>query len=133
MRIRKTPPKEFEVDRSKWVHGRKNTETLGATSLLNENGNMCCLGFYAKACGATKESILGHGYPGGELNIPLMGEGYNDDYGWSSYRNSALCREAMTANDASTDKKEKETKIKELFKEGGVKLTFTGRYPKGVV
>ena len=56
MRIRKTAPKEFTIDRSKWVHG-DNTKILGSSLLLNEEENMCCLGFYSRACGFTKAAI----------------------------------------------------------------------------
>ncbi len=127
MRIRKTPPKEFTIDRSKWVHGG-NEDILGVTSLLNDEGNMCCLGFYSKVCGATNSSMLNKDNPLDlGLEIPLMGDG-SDDY------NDIFMDTCITINDSGgMDKRDREKELKAAFKGQGVKAKFVGRYPKGVV
>jgi hypothetical protein len=45
--------KEFTIKRSKWARGGIN----GKSALLNNQGNMCCLGHYAKACGFSNNDI----------------------------------------------------------------------------
>jgi hypothetical protein len=49
------------IQRSKWRRGgqkEKLCEAFGYTRLLNDQGNMCCLGFDALANGFTPEEIL---------------------------------------------------------------------------
>ena len=127
MRIRKTPPKEFTIDRGRWVHGR-NEDILGDTSLLNEEGNMCCLGFYSKVCGATNSSMLSADNPHDlGVEIPLMGKPY-------PLNDSDFMDNCIIINDSSgMDKRDREKGLKAAFKEHGVKVKFVGRYPKGVV
>lgn len=44
---------KFTIDRSKWARG-------GDSLLLDpDSGNMCCLGFYALACGVSVSAISG--------------------------------------------------------------------------
>lgn len=43
----------FVIDRSKWHRGT----AAGSRLLRLDNGKMCCLGFYALACGLTPEAI----------------------------------------------------------------------------
>jgi hypothetical protein len=47
-------PTEFTIKRSLWYRG------LGAyhSALLNPDGKMCCIGFFAKACGLEDSDIL---------------------------------------------------------------------------
>lgn len=51
MEIRK--PKEFTIDRRKWLRGKGKE----FSKLLRSNGEMCCVGFYAKACGLSDNAI----------------------------------------------------------------------------
>lgn len=48
--------KTFRVKRSKWLRGDVATSTL-----RNNRGKMCCVGFYAKAAGFKNEHILNIG------------------------------------------------------------------------
>jgi len=41
------------INRSRWVRGNKG----GMSSLLNEQDNMCCLGFACRKLGLTREAI----------------------------------------------------------------------------
>lgn len=62
------------IKRKKWVNGSNNSDALlnkelketdwaGASELLNDKGNMCCLGFLGKACGIPKSSLLNECVP----------------------------------------------------------------------
>lgn len=51
--------KTFPIPRSKWARGGIN----GQSALLNYDGNMCCLGWFAKANGATDEQMEGVSSP----------------------------------------------------------------------
>lgn len=55
-----TIPKEFTVKRSKWVNG-DTKRSDNPSSLLNYQGNMCCVGFLAKACGLEDDMIEDRG------------------------------------------------------------------------
>ena len=44
--------KEFSIKRSKWLRGNS------LSSLLNSEGNQCCLGFFCSALGIPDEDIL---------------------------------------------------------------------------
>lgn len=59
------------IDRSKWRtgHTAENATGQGFTALLNDQGFMCCLGFYSLACGYTEEEIRGVGEP---QDIPAL-------------------------------------------------------------
>lgn len=51
-------PKSFTISRSKW----------GREALLNDNGTMCCLGFWAKACGFKPDEINGCSHTPGDVD-----------------------------------------------------------------
>lgn len=42
------------IDRNIWFRGQGSKES----KLLNDNGKMCCVGIYLKACGVPEEDIL---------------------------------------------------------------------------
>lgn len=45
------------IDRSKWLRG------TGDGTLLDHEGKMCCLGFFARACGYNDDQIVAHADP----------------------------------------------------------------------
>jgi hypothetical protein len=45
--------KSFVIRRSRWKRGDDN----GGSCLLTDSGQMCCLGFYTKACGFSNDEI----------------------------------------------------------------------------
>lgn len=49
------------IDRAKWVRGNIG----GDSALLNQKGNMCCLGFACRASGFAAKTIDQVGTPGG--------------------------------------------------------------------
>jgi hypothetical protein len=44
--------KSFTIDRKRWYRGMNF-----GSALLKQNGKMCCLGFYAKACGLPNKML----------------------------------------------------------------------------
>ena len=43
---------EFTVSRATWLRGDANK-----SALLDAEGHMCCMGFYAESCGVTRDSM----------------------------------------------------------------------------
>ena len=147
MRLRK--PKEFTINRSKWVQGggRDNISILGFSELLNKKGNMCCLGFYSEACGVPRKELKGRHSPANvttrnnNIQIPYMAK-----KGIKLHKSKMFCfndtsfaEELMRLNDNSTAtvenirKRDKEKVLKEKFSLIGVKVKFVGQYLKGVI
>ena len=137
MRVRKSPPKEFTIDRSEWVagHNRSNTFTeefsrdinVGLSSLLNENEYACCLGFYSHACGVPWDAMYDVGGPGNlpnDIVVPLL----NDEEEEIETEFAVRCMEIN--DDSDIPEKVREKAIKKMFKEKGVKVKFVGRYAK---
>jgi hypothetical protein len=51
--------KQLTIDEKKWARGNINKPSR----LLNNDGNMCCLGFLGKACKISKDILLDKEYP----------------------------------------------------------------------
>ena len=49
-------PTEFTVSRKNWLRGDEDNSML-----RDRSGKMCCMGFYAKACGYTDDEIRNEG------------------------------------------------------------------------
>lgn len=98
---------EFTVDRETW----------GTSTLLGDDGRMCCMGFLAIACGYTAGAIRGKSYPSSLPGFSaLMPELRKDD-------------ELMIArvNDSvQLTRPAKESKLKDLFSRIGIALKFKG-------
>lgn len=110
---------KFTIDRTKWICGRpilgqKDTHTMGAglTTLLNEQGYMCCLGHISLQLGAKPEDIDGMGYPSG---VP-------------SLHQTCIMGFSMEAVDINDDRhisvEEKEKRLIELLNKHGHVLEF---------
>lgn len=100
----------FTVNRNNWLRKDENSMLLRPS-----DGKMCCMGFYALACGATREEIEGKS----ALN-DIDGAVYSE---WST-----LCDEVAgeynnlyTVNDETGD----EEKITAWLAERGITVTFT--------
>ena len=112
------------IERNKWARGGMN----GQSALLNNRGNMCCLGFYCAALGFSLTEIDDLGMPAELANNHesskgfewLVGRGNND-----SYRDSEIGENLAHINDRSSlTESEREATIIELFKDNYVKVTF---------
>lgn len=129
--------KKFTVKRENWLRGEKNDSRL----LRYDDNKMCCLGFYARACGIPKKYILDESTPnesyGNLLNMntrwdsflisksdvctdPFLisvDDAYTDD--------SKSANELMKINDDDTiSDKTRENRLKKLFLKNGIKVNF---------
>lgn len=117
----------LEIDRSRWLCGTTSGPNKGS-SMYDRERKMCCLGFLAKAqgvpvkhlqCQATPRAVSNHM---DRENIPgQMVDGYSTEFAGV----------AMSINDNALLKTQyRETRLKALFKDEGIKLKFVGKYPK---
>lgn len=118
------------INRKKWLHG----EGGGRSYLLREkDGKMCCLGFRALQCGATKKQIMGIKTPDElfrERGVRLKG----------LVRSKKTCTPAgthlMNTNDglqpregwAHVENSAREAEIIKAFRKLGVSVKFIGKY-----
>jgi hypothetical protein len=130
--------KKLTIQRSKWLRGQTDCRPTGL--LLSRTGKMCCLGFYALACGFEEKHIK---------NIPGPQELQNsfhyrtesvyggfikkrkEEIEWdtklltSNDENSNLAYSLMDINDNySMDEETREQEIKQGFLKMGVKVKF---------
>lgn len=128
--------KEFTVDRRRWLRGE------GDGKLRDEEGNRCCIGFYAGACGYKADKL------NGVCTLDeLVSEkddnffsirGYDSDLIFKDYPKalrkayeSVQMGEDFFKNlyeindDDDIRDKEREEKIKKIFKSRGIKVIFT--------
>lgn len=72
------------VKRSKWVRGGR----FGRSLLLNEDGNMCCLGFLGEACGVPTDQLGGVGMPQSVIDYNKYPTGDEPDgINWDKFAN----------------------------------------------
>jgi hypothetical protein len=109
-------PLTCTVNRKTWVRGRYLMQ-MGMSALLNQEGNMCCLGFLGEACGVPKEKMLYRVVPS---SLPdELGDMYPKVNGWSEF---------MFANDRyDTTDAEKEKELRQLAKKHGFRFRFVGK------
>lgn len=120
-------PKKVVIDRSKWLNAYTRY-TLGPSVLLNQNGNMCCLGFVCAAEGISTEDMLHR------ITPRFIGQPkslVNTTKGGLYISNTELCNQAMEYNDESSlSKSGRENALKKIFAaEGTYELEFVGDYP----
>src|ERR1700722_8114543 len=84
-----TDVKSFIVDRKRWYRGKGQDDSW----LLNRNNKMCCLGFYAEACGVDHKSMRDIPSPEGVAHwkTKLVIKRYG--------RNNLTCNNMMSVND----------------------------------
>jgi hypothetical protein len=136
------PITELKIDRALW----------GMNALLNEDGTMCCLGHLSVACGVPKDKMAAGAVPGEhrggieygfykigfpkaswrEYGLPnwAMGHAHAQQLGNPiAYRNVIA---ATNDSDVWSDA-EKEARLIELFRHGGITLSFYGEKDVGTV
>ena len=110
----------FVVERSRWLRGSP------AGTLLDEEGKMCCLGFYARACGFSEEDIKGIPSPFSLVytkKIPWETKLLKDAA--TNLCSSEACRDAIRTNDNECLRDpEREADLIDTFNSIGVTLTF---------
>lgn len=113
---------EFVIKRSEWSRGRESC-------LLDSNGQKCCLGFYALACGLSKSKILEETSPenlerkyyNNKWDTFLLENNKDNPWGYDS----GSCTRLMEINDDNmSSDKDKEKEIKSIFKGKGIKVKF---------
>jgi hypothetical protein len=112
--------KEFTIDRKKWYRGKGPRQS----KLLNSRGQMCCLGFYAKACGIPRDNMYGEATPS-DVDPDRMRV-------WDSFlikntpvENSAKCYELMKINDNRyISEAQREFQIRNIFEEQNIEVKF---------
>lgn len=120
---------EVVIDRAKWRTGGVGPKKTGKgkTQLLNTSGYKCCLGFLCEAVGVEKsiKEIVNPAYL--KINIPQITEPLPALSG--RIGNTNLSRDAMEINDDSQlSPRQKEDKLKQLFKDSCYQLKFVGEY-----
>lgn len=117
------------IDRKRWRRGGERTASKADVALLDENGQMCCLGFVAKACGVKLErgeqSDLSSIY-GLQASLLPKGFGSFDEYA-RRFRPNSIHRQLIEINDNEEPVmrgKPRENQIKNLMLQAGVKVTF---------
>lgn len=128
--------KEFTVDVSKWSRGGKTGPSNSPSSLLNEDGFMCCLGFLGAACGIKEAQMNNLASPEDldedERNLMPTALLYDNlSYEVQDNRiyeivNSMICDALININDnESIDDEARMKYLKENFAEIGIEVKFT--------
>lgn len=117
--------RKFVIDRATWRCGGTGPHRHGDgnTLLLNEQGDMCCLGHMALQSGCCEFEIESRGTPlfVSRLSQDKLLSGVGD--------HSGFVDAAITINDNYTlSREEREEKLIELGKKYDVEISFTGEY-----
>jgi hypothetical protein len=122
------------IDRSKWRTGSfgEFASGRGDTSLLNDEGFMCCLGFCSLAVGVTESEMLNKTLPhwlrSQSNGLDSLVYQIDGCFGIES-RSTDLSIEAAKINDSNTiDRATKEKQLLELFKDTDFDIEFIGDY-----
>lgn len=118
--------RKFTVKRSKWLRGNG-----GVSQLLNNEGKMCCLGFYGRECGLRPQDIR-------DQATPSDVDDTRDEKIWNTFlikddtintlnspRDSKAAVKLMRINDSKALSDEKrEEKLTAEFLKWGIKVKF---------
>lgn len=109
--------KKLVVDRKTWLRGEgpRNSRLL-----REEDQTMCCLGFYAIACGLSSDDITDAADPPDCLST------WPDEARWlfSGPRVSGVCAHLIHQNDSRMDETKRERIIAAIFADNGVEVEF---------
>lgn len=113
--------KTLRIERKFWGRGH---ETGGYLLREDDSQRMCCLGFYAIACGLSKKAIRGVGTPEGVSHRAKI----RNKAAWNLLfdRETDVFRLTRNNDDGTSDT-EKESLIKKGFAKLGVKVRFVGK------
>jgi len=125
---------KMTIRRRHWLRGNKDSQGNEADSVMrNENGHMCCLGFYALAKRFTVKEILYKSMPSTVARAnptkayklgSLVRQGFNK----ADYDDSVDCEIFAETNDLVGEdifaEKQREKGLTRLFKEIGCAVTF---------
>jgi hypothetical protein len=122
--VEEKKPFKFTVDRARWARGGIREGAL----LDPEDGSLCCLGFLAKAVGATDDDIRHYAAPSDVPDLEWPEGLLWDDPDHDRLRDTGVCDDIITANDNHliADDTEREAKLREQFAQIGIEVEFTG-------
>lgn len=111
----------FTVERNKWFRGKGSYES----KLLNNDGYMCCLGFFSLACGLKEADIVNKTCPSDLPEELVLSTDLNKLVEPNMYNNSH-CLKLMITNDLETFDNEdmREAELAIHFAEIGVEVEF---------
>jgi hypothetical protein len=122
---------KLTIDRAKWLRGEGFKESM---LLRSYDDKMCCLGFYARACGVPKAAMIDIDTP---YNVKealttwtkaKKGARWLFASGRKFFTISNACQSLMKVNDDDEEytEAEREARITMLFSEHGVEVEFVG-------
>ncbi len=125
------------IDRKKWRTGGDSVELRrlkGPTSLYNDMGYSCCLGFYCRKIGGIRNNVLLDVGSPDNLNIKdftkielLVSRDSRDEV----YSDSVFSQIAIDINDdPNLSNEEREAAIIEHFKKVDIEVIFKNKYPE---
>lgn len=129
--------KTITINRANWVRALagKPDDFMGDRALLNEDGNMCCLGFICHQTGTPKHVLADLATPGSVLytggdrgRIPKVLLNDSVDHTLPFPYDSELANKAISINDTVMPSKDRERELKKLFA-GIYNLEFVGKTP----
>ena len=110
---------KFIIKRSNWLRGKGSFRSR----LLNDYGEMCCLGFLGKACGMSKRTLYGQTCP---IMVDEFGVRYPEKIiNAKTKSNTKACKRLMVTNDSERIKdSDREKSLKRQFKRIGITVKF---------
>ena len=127
-----TKKKSFVINRKKWYRGHGGgygQMKENYSSLLREDGQMCCLGFFAKSiCKLNNKKILNMGAPSDLAEkFTIFPEWFFDMGSNLGFDKSLDLHTLLRINDNSVVGDEvRENVIKHIFKAHGIDVKFIG-------
>lgn len=119
--------KKFTVVESRWLRGGRDGQgSLRGSQLLNMQGQQCCMGFLASACGVPEEATRTTAYFSSQRMdnyLELLPKALRP-VSFPSYH-GALASMIYLANDEpSIDDTERKERLTRLFADAGVEVEF---------
>lgn len=121
--------KKVTIDRSKWVRAWQGKEPgplgcFGEAAMLNNKGNMCCLGHVCFAYGVSKQAMVSEPLPG-DVKHPRVPKFMLSSKKY--LRTATIAKELAQLNDnARLSAKQRERAIAKKLKEVDVLVEFVG-------
>lgn len=114
--------KTLRIERKFWGRGESGGSLLGIRP--DNKGRMCCLGFYAKACGISRTEYENRAMPD-----EVTPNGVRKVRAWGLLLNNPKITQRLAAINDSINSNDlhKETRIKAVFSKLGVKVRFVGK------
>lgn len=111
----------FVVDRETWIRGGHDKHSM---LCRGDDGKQCCLGFFLRSCGVSKTAISDRSTPSDVGKMPKKAAFLLED---SQSGDSVAAYSMMEVNDDNAADAAIEEKLKKLFAENKVRITFKGK------